>query len=117
LAAVTRRFHEVPISGHHSDKFWADLETAMVGKDRPSSALRIARGIALTWFRGDALSFFGLFTIPAPFSPDRATAGFVKELHGLCANLILILSGLHASAALRKDDVLKRMLQRPTMGS
>lgn len=79
-------------------------------------------GIFLTWFRGDALSFFGLFTIPAPFSPDRATAGFTKELHGLCANLILILAGLHAAAALwhhfiRKVDVLKRMLPRATIGS
>jgi cytochrome b561 len=72
-------------------------------------------GILLTWYRGDALSFFGLFTIPAPVSPDRATAGFIKQLHSLCANLILILAGLHAAAALwhhfiRRDDVLKRML-------
>jgi cytochrome b561 len=72
-------------------------------------------GILLTWYRGDALSFFGLFTIPAPVSPDRPTAGFIKELHSLCANLILILAGLHAAAALwhhyvRNDDVLKRML-------
>jgi len=72
-------------------------------------------GILLTWYRGDALSFFGLFTIPAPFSPDRATAGSIRQLHSLCANLILILAGLHAVAALwhhyvRKDDVLRRML-------
>ncbi|MBZ9711453.1 cytochrome b [Mesorhizobium sp. ESP7-2] len=72
-------------------------------------------GIVLTWYRGDALSFFGLFTIPAPVSPDRDAARFVRELHSLCANLILILAGLHAAAALwhhfiRKDDVLKRML-------
>lgn len=72
-------------------------------------------GILLTWYRGEALSFFGLFTIPAPFSPDRATAGSIKQLHSLCANLILILAGLHAVAALwhhfvRKDDVLRRML-------
>ncbi|TPI12987.1 cytochrome b [Mesorhizobium sp. B4-1-3] len=72
-------------------------------------------GIVLTWYRGDVLSFFGLFTIPAPVSADRATAGFIRELHSLCANLILILAGLHAVAALWhhyvwKDDVLKRML-------
>ncbi|QND60601.1 cytochrome b [Mesorhizobium huakuii] len=72
-------------------------------------------GILLTWYRGDALSFFGVFTIPAPVSADRATAGFIRELHSLCANLILILAGLHAAAALWhhyvwKDDVLKRML-------
>lgn len=72
-------------------------------------------GILLTWFRGDALTFFGLFTIPDPFQPDRPTAGFIRELHGLAANGILILAGLHALAALwhyfvRKDDVLQRML-------
>jgi cytochrome b561 len=76
-------------------------------------------GILLTWYRGDALSFFGLFTIPAPVTPDRDTARFIKELHSLCANLILILAGVHAAAALwhhfiRKDDVLKRMLPEAT---
>jgi cytochrome b561 len=77
-------------------------------------------GILLTWFRGDALTFFGLFTIPDPFQPDRPTAGFIRELHGLAANGILIFAGLHALAALwhyfvRKDDVLQRMLpERPT---
>ncbi|QPC89851.1 cytochrome b [Mesorhizobium sp. INR15] len=79
-------------------------------------------GILLTWYRGDALSFFGLFTIPAPISPDSATARSIRELHSLCANLILILAGLHAAAALwhhfiRKDDVLKRMLPETGAGS
>ena len=74
-------------------------------------------GVFLTWFRGDALSFFGLVTIPSPFSPDRAMAGFIKELHGLNANLIMIFAGVHAAAALwhhfiRKDDVIKRTLPR-----
>lgn len=72
-------------------------------------------GILLTWFRGDALTFFGLFTIPSPVAPDRAIARSIREIHGLCANLILIVVGLHALAALwhhfvRKDDVLRRML-------
>ncbi|MDX8480463.1 cytochrome b [Mesorhizobium sp. VK24D] len=72
-------------------------------------------GILLTWFRGDALSFFGLFTIPAPFAPDRATARTVRELHELCANGILIVAGLHALAALYhqficRDTVMARML-------
>jgi cytochrome b561 len=72
-------------------------------------------GILLTWFRGDALTFFGLFTIPAPFAPNRDTARTIREIHSLCANGILILAGLHALAALwhhfiRKDDVLERML-------
>lgn len=72
-------------------------------------------GILLTWLRGDALSFFGLFTVSAPFSPDRDIARSIKEIHGLCANGLLILVGIHALAALwhhfvRKDDILKRML-------
>ncbi|MGX5800491.1 cytochrome b [Bradyrhizobium sp. Arg314] len=72
-------------------------------------------GILLTWFRGDALSFFGLFTVPAPFAPDKATARTIRELHSLCANGILIVAGIHALAALyhhfiRRDTILTRML-------
>ncbi|RRH93520.1 cytochrome b [Mesorhizobium tamadayense] len=72
-------------------------------------------GILLAWFRGDALSFFGLFTVPAPFAPDRATARTIRELHSLCANGILIVAGIHALAALyhhfiRRDGVMARML-------
>lgn len=74
-------------------------------------------GMLLTWFRGDALAFFGLFTIPAPFVPDRGIAGSIREIHSLCANAILILAGGHALAALwhhfvKRDDVLERMLPR-----
>lgn len=72
-------------------------------------------GVLLTWYRGDALSFFGLFTIPSPVTPDRAVARSIKGLHSLCANGILIVAGLHALAALwhhyiRHDAVLRRML-------
>ncbi|NGN44947.1 cytochrome b [Mesorhizobium sp. CGMCC 1.15528] len=72
-------------------------------------------GIVLTWFRGDSVSFFGLLSVPAPFSPDRDIARSIKAIHGLCANGLLILVGIHALAALwhhfvRKDDILKRML-------
>jgi cytochrome b561 len=72
-------------------------------------------GILLTWYRGQELSFFGLFTIPSPVAPDRATARSIRELHSLCANGILIVAGLHALAALwhhfiRRDNVLLRML-------
>lgn len=74
-------------------------------------------GILLTWFRGDALSFFGLVTVPAPFAPDRTTARTIRELHSLCANGILIAAGLHAAAALyhhliRRDAILTRMLPK-----
>ena len=72
-------------------------------------------GFLLTWYRGDALSFFGLFTIPSLVAPDRALARSIKGLHSLCANGILIVAGLHAVAALwhhyiRHDGVLRRML-------
>jgi cytochrome b561 len=72
-------------------------------------------GFLLTWYRGDALSFFGLFTIPSPVAPDRAVARSIKGLHSLCANGILIVAGLHAVAALwhhyiRHDGILRRML-------
>lgn len=72
-------------------------------------------GILLTWYRGNALSFFGLFTIPSPVTPDRVTARSIRELHSLCANGILIVAGLHALAALwhhfiRQDNILIRML-------
>lgn len=72
-------------------------------------------GIFLTWFRGDALSFFGFFTIPSPVVADRETARSIRGLHSLCANAILIVAGLHALAALwhhfvRHDTVLARMM-------
>lgn len=102
------------------------LPPSMTGLERPLAkvghlllyALLIAipvLGILLTWFRGDALSFFGLFTIPAPFVPNRETARSIRELHSLCANGILILAGIHALAALwhhfiRRDEVMQRML-------
>lgn len=74
-------------------------------------------GIFLTWYRGDTLSFFGMFTIGSPVLPNRETAKFLKELHNLSANAILILAGFHGAAALwhhyiRKDSVLMRMLPR-----
>lgn len=72
-------------------------------------------GIWLTWLRGDALTFFGWFTVPSPVTPDRELAHTIKEVHGVLANIILAVVALHAVAALlhhfvRKDDVLKRML-------
>jgi len=77
-------------------------------------ALPIA-GIVLTWARGDRLSFFGAFTIPAPFGADRAFAHQVQDIHGLLADAIIIVAAFHAAAALwhhfiRRDGVLRRML-------
>jgi len=72
-------------------------------------------GIALAALRDMPLSFFGLFTLPAPLAPNRAAVPSVQEVHELLANLILVVAGLHALAALwhhyvRHDEVLRRMM-------
>ncbi|MCW3477823.1 cytochrome b [Limobrevibacterium gyesilva] len=73
----------------------------------------VALGLATAWTRGD--SIFNLFSIP-PFDPaNTALARETRSLHGLVANLILIVAGAHAAAALfhhyvRRDGVLQRML-------
>ncbi len=72
-------------------------------------------GIALAFARGNALSFFGLFTIPSPITPDRALSRPIQGLHEWLANAIVILALGHAAMALwhqfvKKDGVLSRML-------
>jgi cytochrome b561 len=72
-------------------------------------------GVVLALYRGNALSFFGLFTIPSPIAADRETARSIQELHNLGATALVILAGFHAAAALwhhlfRRDEVLERML-------
>jgi cytochrome b561 len=69
-------------------------------------------GIANVWVRGD--SFFGLFTVPK-FSSDQELKHTVGDLHETVANIVLIVAGLHALAALVhhyyvRDGVLRRML-------
>ncbi|MEP7099146.1 MAG: cytochrome b/b6 domain-containing protein [Burkholderiales bacterium] len=72
-------------------------------------------GIANTWVRGDTL--FSVLRIPA-FDPGNADLREqVEGWHGLSANILLCVAGLHAAAALLhhfvfKDDVLRRMLPR-----
>jgi cytochrome b561 len=72
----------------------------------------LSLGIANVWVRGD--SFFGLFTVPK-LSPDQDLRHTVEDLHETVANIVLIVAGLHAIAALahhyfRRDGVLRRML-------
>ena len=74
-------------------------------------------GIYLAFLRGNEVTFFSLFTIPAPFAVDREAARPVQEVHELLANALVILALLHAAAALAhhfvlKDDVLRRMLPK-----
>lgn len=70
-------------------------------------------GIFLVWAQGD--SYFGLFSVPAFDAGNKILRHNVAELHGLLANAILIVAGLHAAAALVHhfiwhDGVLRRML-------
>jgi cytochrome b561 len=76
------------------------------------TATVLLMGIATTLLRGD--NMFGLFHMPKIDLGDPDMAEEVMELHGTFANGLLILAGLHASAALyhhflRKDGVLRRM--------
>jgi cytochrome b561 len=62
-----------------------------------------------------ALDIFGWFSLPGLVSPDQAMATKVFYYHFLGALAIVMLVGLHVSAALfhyfiRKDGVLRRML-------
>ena len=66
-------------------------------------------GMTFAWVRGD--SIFGLFSLPG-YPPLREIIG---NLHEVGANLILIVAGVHAAAALLhhfilRDGVLLRML-------
>ncbi len=73
-------------------------------------------GIYLAFLRGNAVTLFGLFTIPSPIAVvDRAARAPVQTLHEWMANALVIIALIHGAAALwhhfiRKDDVLRRML-------
>lgn len=72
----------------------------------------VVLGIANTWIRGD--NIFDLFTLPSIAPGNKALRHQVGDLHGLAANILLALAGLHALAGLAhhyvfKDDVLRRM--------
>src|SRR5438309_1552451 len=49
-------------------------------------------GVANVWVRGDTI--FGLFSVPAFDPGDKALRAQVEDLHGLGANVLLILAGL-----------------------
>ena len=77
-------------------------------------AAMVSLGLFLAWVRGD--SIFGLFSLPVygP-DPDRVLEHRVQDLHGTVGTVILVLAGVHASAALVHrflwhDGVLARML-------
>lgn len=78
-------------------------------------AVQVVLGFSLRWFQGEAFSFFGLFSVPSLFTPDRAFSHQLEQLHNYAGwTLIGVVAG-HAFAALIhryvfKDQVLRRML-------
>jgi cytochrome b561 len=76
-------------------------------------AVTVLLGIANAWGRGDSL--FNLVRIPsfAPDNPDLRET--IEDWHGLAADTLLIVAGLHAAAGIfhhlvLKDGVMRRML-------
>ena len=72
-------------------------------------------GVLLQFARGDALPIFGIVDIASPWVRDRSFTRSVKEIHESLANLLMMLAGLHAAAALVHhwllgDRTLARML-------
>lgn len=77
--------------------------------------VELALGFSNAWVRGD--SIFTLFTIPAFDPGNAALRDLVENLHGLVANIILSVAGLHAAAALAhhfvwRDGVMRRMFNK-----
>jgi cytochrome b561 len=73
----------------------------------------VVLGIFNAWQRGDVL--FNLYTIPKLVPGDRALRRTLQALHGDFADIVLIVAGVHAAAALAhhyllRDPVLRRML-------
>ena len=72
-------------------------------------------GIVLQFARGEALSLFGIASIPSPWLKDSVFAHNVKEVHEILAHALVVLAMLHAGAALVhhwvfRDRTLIRML-------
>lgn len=73
-------------------------------------------GWAYTDLRGEPGRLFWIADLPHLLAPaDRSVARMVHGWHALAANLLLVVVGLHAAAALyhhyvRRDPVLRRML-------
>jgi cytochrome b561 len=72
-------------------------------------------GYAISTSKGDAVSVFGWFQIPAVFPVGEGLRDLAIELHFYFAYVTAALVVLHASAALKhhfvdKDDTLKKML-------
>jgi cytochrome b561 len=78
-------------------------------------AAQVGLGFGLRWLQGEDFSFFGLFSIPSLFTPDRALSHQLEGLHNIVGWSLIYVAGAHAIAALfhryvLKDRVLQRML-------
>ncbi|MDE1992720.1 MAG: cytochrome b [Rhizobiaceae bacterium] len=76
---------------------------------------QVLLGFLLRWAQGEPFLFFGLFSVPSLFGPDKGLAHIFEWLHNYTAWTIIILAAGHAVAALThhyllRDGVLKRML-------
>ena len=77
---------------------------------------QMSYGFLMIWASVKGPSFFGLFSVPSLFfTPDRAFAHRLEDLHNLAGWTLIALAGAHAVAALFhryvfKDNVLRRML-------
>jgi cytochrome b561 len=76
---------------------------------------QIVLGFLLRWAQGEPFMFFGLFSVPSLFSPNKPLAHDFEWFHNYTAWVIIILAAGHAVAALTHhyllgDSVLKRML-------
>jgi cytochrome b561 len=76
---------------------------------------QVLLGYLLRWAQGEPFMFFGLFSIPSAFAPNKPLAEWFEWTHNYVAWTIIILAFGHAVAALThhyllRDDVLKRML-------
>ncbi|ALK10235.1 cytochrome b [Blastochloris viridis] len=72
-------------------------------------------GMLMVWAKGRDIGVFGLFVLPPLVAPDREMAHGFEEMHEFAGNLIVILAGVHAAAAIfhqlaLRDGALARML-------
>ena len=77
--------------------------------------IELVLGFSNVWIRGD--NIFTLFTIPAFDPGNAALRDLVEDLHGLVANIIVSVAGIHALAALAhhfvwRDGLMQRMLSK-----
>ncbi len=74
-------------------------------------------GLVTLFEGGEALPLAGLYDIASPWARNRELRHYVGEIHELAAHALMVLAGVHTTAALAhhfafKDGVLRRMLPR-----